>query len=940
MGSRTCQRLGFVLGLGSVSILLLALYNSRHSTVHELLSNGYATTTAIFRTPASSHAPPRTQWDPNQRYLVYLPYEGISNQFYSFQNAATMAKRLNRTLVVPPITSNRHDRLGTHQPWSHFMDLEHMSTHSGIRLVEWHKLKLLDQESLRIAGLGNRTQISELWRSYAEPLPCQVIRGFGHEYFVQTEDDSIGADFAYKFLLNLEPIPVPGYQLQDSVAFVDDILSANMDSKEPAICFTFTFSAQFQQGKNRWDIGWAEAGQYARFLPRFASYVEDLIAYRFGILDDRFSGIMAPTDNNHNQTLVRRILGPSISVKGETEEGGRKRLHRRGETPKGGSRPGRLQDERQKQEQHHPQAHPHPPWDLGNSILDQGPEAETFLSRKAPLDDYIAIHLRRGDIELKCVNNATRTDCVVPVSEYKSKVDAILDMLHREGAYLKDHEEEEQDDTADASSQDLNNGDKDSDWAQPPISLKTKKKRLPKVVLVSDTKSAEEKKEIDSYGWYRLDHDLDPNLIDASKVLGPFSPALIDSAVLTGRGARWVIGSRRSTMSWLTAMRTASWFNRTIIYPRPARPPIPKNNKKKPKTKSSGNGKSNNNGNGNDINVDVSINHKSKNKSKFEKVKASSPSGREPPEGSEDENDKVELDRHGMYIMNGQDDSIVIWDRDEQSYFDNLTKSEYWKSNAKFYCRFCNIYITDNKSTRNIHDSGNKHKENVERFLRDQSQKGRQKEADTARMNKQMDAIEKAALKQYKLDVEAGLVTPTADMTAALEALEASETAATSSAKKPDSSAAKSTSAATLRATGSNSEPLPSDRVKKEESQEPPKPVRDETVGQAGAWETVEAPAPLVSSSSSSSRNTKKDQGGKIKSEDEGGNHIVPGADDDDDGVADSEDLRGFKIVEKTYPIDDDDDEGAATTTDGSGGSLFKKRKGGASKPKNIRRKL
>ena len=88
--------------------------------------------------------------------------------------------------------------------------------------------------------------------------------------------------------------------------------------------------------------------------------------------------------------------------------------------------------------------------------------------------------------------------------------------------------------------------------------------------------------------------------------------------------------------------------------------------------------------------------------------------------------------------------------------------------------------------------------------------------------------------------------------------------------------------------------------------------------------------------SSTTSRN-KRGQDGNIKKEDESGNHIVPGADDDGEGAADPEDLRGFKIVEKTYPVDGDEDDGAAA--EGSGGSLFKKRKGGANKPKNIRRK-
>ncbi|KAG0256736.1 hypothetical protein BG011_004345 [Mortierella polycephala] len=455
----TSQHLVLALVFFLAFLSVLILYTVRHQVLENFL-DGIApsslTSQNILRPPVTA---PKAQWDPIKKYLVYLPFEGISNQFYSLQNAATIAKRLNRTLVVAPITSNRHDRLNTNQPWSRYLDLEHMALRSGIQLTEWHTLKQIDPISHQIINTGSRTSIPQAWRAMAEPMPCQVIRNYGHDYFVG-EEDSIGADFAYQYLLDLQPMPVPGFSTTDSVAFVDDILDHNQNSTENIVCLTFTFTAQFEQGRNRWDVSWDEAGQYLRFLPRFASYVEDLVAFRFGQLEDHL--------------------------------------------------------------------HPRPPLDLGFSILDKGPAAETFLSRKPPLKDYIAIHLRRGDIEIKCQNQA-KSDCTIPISVYKAQVDAILADLDKN--------------------------------VEPP-----------NVVLVSDTQSKEEKKEIDGYGWYRLDHAVDPNLLDASRVLGPFSPPMIDAAVLTGRGARWVIGSRRSTMSWLTAMRINAWHNGTIIYPKVTEP--------------------------------------------------------------------------------------------------------------------------------------------------------------------------------------------------------------------------------------------------------------------------------------------------------------------------------------------------------------------------------
>ncbi|KAG0373157.1 Mismatch repair endonuclease pms2 [Mortierella sp. AD032] len=248
-------------------------------------------------------------------------------------------------------------------------------------------------------------------------------------------------------------------------------------------------------------------------------------------------------------------------------------------------------------------------------------------------------------------------------------------------------------------------------------------------------------------------------------------------------------------------------------------------------------------------------------------------------------------------------------------------QSEYWKSNAKFFCRFCKIYITDNKSTRNIHDQGSKHKENVERFLRETNQRGRDREAESARMDKQMDAIEKAAMKQYQLDVEAGLVQlSTVAQKGATAAADATTTKTPAKDVEPTP-----TGTGLLKVTASLASVPSKEKEDSEEGKEdtespnsepiataPPVKAKDETIGQPGEWETVEAPV--------------HQQKAVVEDEDE-------------DVAGNPEDLKRFKIVEKTYPVDNDDDfageEGA-----GGGSAVFKKRKGGVGKPRNIRRKL
>ncbi|KAG0019827.1 WW domain binding protein 4 [Podila clonocystis] len=259
-------------------------------------------------------------------------------------------------------------------------------------------------------------------------------------------------------------------------------------------------------------------------------------------------------------------------------------------------------------------------------------------------------------------------------------------------------------------------------------------------------------------------------------------------------------------------------------------------------------------------------------------------------------------------------------------------RSEYWKSNAKHFCRFCKIYITDNKSSRNIHDNGSKHKENVERFLREQNQRSRDKEINAAKMDKQMEAIERAAMEQYQRDVEAGLVAGSAPPPPKQSTL-SSSLSTTSAPPQPQTTS--STVTMDLKA-----QIDPSDHSNTQKSTDPeppvtptPKPV-DETVGQPGEWQTVE-----VRSTPSNRLSSRSNEPGQTKEGDRSSSHYVAGADDDDDGEHDPEDLRGFKVVEKTYPTEHQGDSDEGSKMD-DGAPMFKKRKAGAGKPRNIRRKV
>ncbi|KAF9338257.1 hypothetical protein BG006_007742 [Podila minutissima] len=75
------------------------------------------------------------------RYFTYQPFAGFSNQFYCMLRAMHIAKRLNRTLLIPPITSSSHDVSRRNQAWSDFFDLDEFQAKTGLKVIEYHDLR-------------------------------------------------------------------------------------------------------------------------------------------------------------------------------------------------------------------------------------------------------------------------------------------------------------------------------------------------------------------------------------------------------------------------------------------------------------------------------------------------------------------------------------------------------------------------------------------------------------------------------------------------------------------------------------------------------------------------------------------------------------------------------------------------------------------------------
>ncbi|CAG7729967.1 unnamed protein product [Allacma fusca] len=72
--------------------------------------------------------------------------------------------------------------------------------------------------------------------------------------------------------------------------------------------------------------------------------------------------------------------------------------------------------------------------------------------------------------------------------------------------------------------------------------------------------------------------------------------------------------------------------------------------------------------------------------------------------------------------------------------------TEYWKSQEKTFCDICKCWLTDNKSSVDFHKNGKRHKENVEKRLKDIQRKNKSDEKRDKRFELDMQRIEKAAL--------------------------------------------------------------------------------------------------------------------------------------------------------------------------------------------------
>ncbi|CEL60836.1 hypothetical protein RSOLAG1IB_04075 [Rhizoctonia solani AG-1 IB] len=82
--------------------------------------------------------------------------------------------------------------------------------------------------------------------------------------------------------------------------------------------------------------------------------------------------------------------------------------------------------------------------------------------------------------------------------------------------------------------------------------------------------------------------------------------------------------------------------------------------------------------------------------------------------------------------------------------------SEFWVSKKRYWCKYCGISIADDAPSRQHHESGLRHKGNVDRYIRDIYKTSEKKKKDAAEEERELKRIDAAAREAYAKDIGSG----------------------------------------------------------------------------------------------------------------------------------------------------------------------------------------
>ncbi|KAF8844367.1 hypothetical protein BDN67DRAFT_963118 [Paxillus ammoniavirescens] len=214
--------------------------------------------------------------------------------------------------------------------------------------------------------------------------------------------------------------------------------------------------------------------------------------------------------------------------------------------------------------------------------------------------------------------------------------------------------------------------------------------------------------------------------------------------------------------------------------------------------------------------------------------------------------------------------------------------SEYWVSHKRYHCKYCNIYIADDKPSRQQHENGLRHKGNVERFVRGLYKEGEKRVRESEEEKGIMASVGKAADAAYALDLASGHAAASSSYPTTSSARAPAPPPAKPKPVKPSDPYANYTTAASLGYADTDAE----------EAQ------RRRTMGIPGEWTVVMpvSPSPSVEISTQWAGRTDVKVEDEVKVEEgqvDGESKKRPGP----TAEIDEEDARTFKLRKKTVGV-------------------------------------
>ncbi|KAF9963592.1 hypothetical protein BGZ70_007317 [Mortierella alpina] len=201
------------------------------------------------------------------QYLTYLPYAGITNQFYGMLRGMEVAKALGRTLIIPPITASSHDKSKQNQPWSKFLDLSKFAELTGTKVVEFHELR--DSELAEV-----------------NELKCGITCGFGSKRTI--DFTAKGFLKQWKFNVSLEPLRIDANKLDTITSLL------RPRSQDKYLCISNTYKISVKD-KSEWE----RFGQYLHFTEELESFVQEFLDQNLvkptSVIDSKTNTEITPT---------------------------------------------------------------------------------------------------------------------------------------------------------------------------------------------------------------------------------------------------------------------------------------------------------------------------------------------------------------------------------------------------------------------------------------------------------------------------------------------------------------------------------------------------------------------------------------------------------------------------------------------------------------------